>query len=86
MSVETFQGQLGQAFTSPDPAIQQAANTANQYTEMFKAGQLTKEEYMQAISDLNNTARIQQSMNDMANLEMLNTAITGLITLASLAG
>jgi len=86
MSVETFQGQLGQAFTSQDPAIQQAANTANQYTEMFKAGQLTKEEYMQAISDLNNTARIQQSMNDMANLEMLNTAITGLITLASLAG
>ena len=86
MSVETYQGQLGQAYTSPDPAIQQAASTANQYTEMFKAGQLTKEEYMQAISDLNNTARIQQSMNDLANLEMLNTAINGLITLASLAG
>jgi len=86
MSVETFQGQLGQAFTSQDPSIKEAAVTANQYTEMFKAGQLTKEEYMQAISDLNNTARIQQSMNDMANLEMLNTAITGLITLASLAG
>jgi len=86
MSVETYQGQLGQAYTSPDPAIQQAASTANQYTEMFKAGQLTKEEYMQAVADLNNTARIQQSMNDMANLEMLNTAINGLITLASLAG
>ena len=86
MSVETYQGQLGQAYTSPDPAIQQAASTANQYTEMFKAGQLTKDEYMQAVADLNNTARIQQSMNDMANLEMLNTAINGLITLASLAG
>lgn len=86
MSVETYQGQLGQAFTSQDPAIKQAALNANQYTEMFKAGQLTKEEYMQAIADLNNTARIQQSMNDLANLEMLNTAINGLITLASLAG
>lgn len=86
MSAETYQGQLGQAYTSQDPVIKQAAATANQYTEMFKQGQLTKEEYMQAIADLNNTARIQQSMNDMANLEMLNTAINGLITLASLAG
>jgi len=86
MSVETHQGQLGQAYTSPDPAIQQAAATANQYTEMFKAGQLTKDEYQQALADLNNTARIQQSMNDLANLEMLNTAINGLITIASFAG
>jgi hypothetical protein len=86
MSVETFQGQLGQAFTSPDPAVQQAASNANQYTEMFKAGQLSKDEYMQAMADLANSARINQSMNDMSNLEMLNTAINGLINLASLAG
>ena len=86
MSVETYEGYLGQAYTSPDPAVKQAASDAAQYTNMFKAGQLSKEEYMQAIADLNNTARIQQSMNDLANLEMLNTAINGLITLASLAG
>jgi len=86
MSVETFQGQLGQAYTSQDPAISQAALSANQYTEMFKQGQLTKDEYQQAISDIAVSARINQSMNDMANLEMLNTAINGLITLASLAG
>ena len=61
MSVETYQGQLGQAYTSPDPAIQQAASTANQYTEMFKAGQLTKEEYMQAVADLNNTCLLYTS-------------------------
>jgi len=85
MSVESFQGQLGQAFTSPDPAIQQAANTANQYTEAFKQGQISKDEYMQLMADINNSARISQSMNDLSNLEMLNTAITGLITLASLA-
>jgi len=86
MSVETFQGQLGQAFTSPDPAIQQTAQEANQYTEMFKQGQLSKDEYQQLMADLATSARINQSMNDMNNLEMLNTAINGLINLASLAG
>jgi hypothetical protein len=86
MSVEIFQGQLGQAFSSPDPAVQQAANNANQYTEMFKQGQLSKDEYMQAMADIATSARINQSMNDMSNLETLNSAITGLINLASLVG
>ena len=86
MSVETYQSQLGYAFTSEDPVIQQAANTANQYTEMFKTGQLSKDEYQQAMSDIANMVRIDQSMNDMAKLEMLNTAINGLINLASLVG
>jgi polyhydroxyalkanoate synthesis regulator phasin len=85
MSVETFQGHLGQAFTSPDPAVQEAAQTANQYTEMFKQGQLSKDEYQQLMADLATSARINQSINDMANLELLNTAINGLINLASLA-
>jgi hypothetical protein len=84
MSVETFQGQLGQAFTSKDPAIQQAATEANQYTEMFKEGQLNKDEYQQAMADISTKAKINQSMNDLASLEMLNTAINGLINLATL--
>jgi hypothetical protein len=84
MSVETFQGQLGRAFTSQDPAIQQAATEANQYTEMFKEGQLNKDEYQQAMADISTKARINQSMNDLASLEMLNTAINGLINLATL--
>lgn len=86
MTVETYQGQLGQAYTSPDPAIQQAAAEANQITELFKAGQINKEEYQQLMADLVTTARINQSMNDLARLEMLNTAINGLINLASLVG
>jgi hypothetical protein len=86
MTVETFQGQLGHAFTSPDPAIQQAAQEANQYTEMFKQGQLSKEEYQQLMADIATSARINQSMNDMSRLEMLNIAINGLINLASLTG
>jgi len=86
MSVETYEGYLGQAYTSPDPAVKQAASDAAQYTNMFKAGQLSKEEYQQAIADIATSARINQSMNDMTNLEMLNTAINGLINLASLVG
>ena len=86
MTVETYQGQLGQAHTSPDPVIQQAAADANQITELFKAGQISKDEYQQLMADLAVTARINQSMNDLARLEMLNTAINGLINLASLAG
>ena len=86
MTVEHNQQMLGNAYTSSDPAIKQAAETANQYTEMFKQGQLSKEEYQQLLADLAATARINQSMNDLARLEMLNTAINGLINLASLAG
>jgi hypothetical protein len=53
---------------------------------MFKQGQLSKDEYMQAMADIATSARINQSMNDMSNLETLNSAITGLINLASLVG
>jgi hypothetical protein len=86
MSVETYQGQLGQAHTSDDPVIKEAASTANQYTELFKTEQISKDEYQQLMADIMTTARINQSMNDLARLEMLNTAINGLINLASLAG
>lgn len=86
MTVEHNQQLLGQANTSPDPVIQQAAHTANEYTELFKKGQISKEEYQQLMADIATTARINQSMNDMARLALLNTAITGLINLASLAG
>lgn len=86
MTVEHNQQLLGQAYSSPDPAIREAASNAQQYTEMFKQGQLSKDEYQQAIADLAIQARINQSMNDLSRLEMLNTAINGLINLASLAG
>lgn len=86
MSVEYFQQLLGQANTSQDQVLQQSAAIANQYTEAFKAGQFSKEEYQQLMSDIATSAQINQSANDVANLETLNTAINGLIRLASLAG
>jgi len=85
MSVEELQAYLGQAYNSQDPAIKQSALSANQYTEMFKGGEISKEEYIQTMSDLATQARINTAMQDLNSLENLNTALNGLITLATLA-
>lgn len=86
MSVEQNQQQLGQAYSSQNPVIQNGASTANQYTEMLKSGQITKDEYIQLMKDIQNTTNITEAMNDLANLETLNIAINGLISAASLLG
>jgi len=87
MSVEQYQQQLGECFNgSQDPNVQQAAQTANQYTEMFKAGQISKDEYQQLLSDIQQTNIINKSVDNQQVMEYMNTAINGLLTLASLAG
>ena len=87
MSVELHQLQLGECYNgSQDPNIQQAAQQANQYTEMLKAGQITNEEFIQLIEDLKSTAIINKNMDNMRVLEHLNTAINGLINLARVLG
>jgi len=84
--VATFQQQLEQAYNgTQDPNAQQSAQTAHQYTEAFKAGQLSKDEYMQLMSDIAKTNEINKNMDNLQVMEYLNTAINGLITLASFA-
>jgi len=85
MSVEQYQQQLQSAYGgSQDPDVQSTAQQANQYTELFKAGQITKDEYLQTLADLQRIAMIHRSIDNMQAMEYLNTAITGLISLASL--
>ena len=85
MSVEQFQHQLLECFNgSPDINVQTAAHTANQYTEMLKAGQLSKEEYVQLLADIQQTNQINNSVDNQQAMEYMNTAINGLITIASL--
>ena len=85
MSVEQYQQQLQSAYNgSQDPDVQSTAQQANQYTELFKAGQISKDEYLQTMADLQRVAMIQRSIDNMQAMEYLNTAITGLISLASL--
>jgi len=86
MSVEQYQQQLQSVYNgSQDLDVQTSAQQANQYTEMFKAGQISREEYVQTLADLQRIAMIHRTMDNMETMEYLNTAITGLISLASLA-
>ena len=85
MSVEQFQQQLLSAYGgSQDPAVQSTAQQANQYTELFKTGQLSKDEYLQSMADIQRVAMVHRSMDNLEAMEYLNTAINGLINLASL--
>jgi flagellum-specific peptidoglycan hydrolase FlgJ len=70
---------------SQDSVLQTAAQTANQYTELLKCGLLTQTEYAQLISDIVKTNNINKNMDNMEVTELINVALTGLITLASLA-
>ena len=69
---------------SQESALQNAAQTANQYTELLKCGLLTQTEYVQLIDDIVKTNDINKNMDNMEITEKINVALTGLITLASL--
>jgi len=85
MTVEEFQQQLMQCITgSSDPTVTQSAKTANQYTELFKSGQISKDEYIDAISDIAYTNKIAQSATNIQFMENMNAAINGLISLAEI--
>ena len=85
MSIEQYQQQLESAYNeSTDLDVQTTAQQINQYTEMFKIGQLNREEYVQTLADLQRVAMLQRTMDNMKSMEYLNAAITGLISLASL--
>jgi hypothetical protein len=84
MSVEQYQQQLCECFNgSQDPNVQQSALTANQYTEMLKQGQLSKDEYLELLSDIARTNEINKSVNNLQVMEYMNVAINGLISVAS---
>ena len=85
MSIEQYQQQLESAYNeSKDLDVQTTAQQINQYTEMFKIGQLSRGEYVQTLADLQKVAMLQRTMDNMKSMEYLNAAITGLISLASL--
>lgn len=83
MSIEYNQSLLA-SISSHSPDINAAAAQVRQYTEMCITGQLSKEEYIELITDLQRQINIQASMAELEALERLNTAINGLINIASL--
>jgi hypothetical protein len=71
------------SISSQNPDVNAAAATVNQYTEMCKSGQLSKDEYLQLIRDVQSQINIQAAMAELDSMEKLNTAINGLIFIAS---
>jgi hypothetical protein len=85
MSVEQHQQALLESYNgSSDPKVQESAHTANQYTELFKSGDVSKEEYVQMMEDIIRINNINRSMDNVQVMEHMNVAINGLINLASL--
>jgi hypothetical protein len=82
MSIEYNQSLLA-SISSQNPDVMAAAATVNQYTEMCKTGQISKEEYTELIKDVQRQINIQASMAELEAMERLNTAINGLINIAS---
>jgi ubiquinone biosynthesis protein UbiJ len=84
MTVEENQQALLESYNGTnDPKVQESAHTANQYTEMFKAGQITKDEYIQMMNDIILANNINRNAENMQVLEHMNTAINSLINIAS---
>jgi hypothetical protein len=78
--------QLLASVNSQNPDVNQAAATVNQYTELCKAGQLSQAEYCQLLEDIKHQLNINSAMIELDNLTALNTAISGLVEIASIAG
>ena len=83
MSIEYNQSLLA-SISSSNPDINAAAEQVQQYTEMCKSGQISKEEYAELVEDVQRTVNIQANMADLEGMERLNIAINGLITIARL--
>ena len=83
MSIEYNQSLLA-SISSQDPNVAAAAALVQKFTEMGISGQISKEEYVELIRDIQREVNIQASMAELEALERLNTAINGLINIASL--
>jgi polyhydroxyalkanoate synthesis regulator phasin len=84
MSIEYNQSLLASIATARAD-INAAASAVQQYTEMCKAGQISKEEYAELIADIQRQINIQTSMAELEAMQTLNTAINGLINIAKMA-
>jgi predicted ATP-grasp superfamily ATP-dependent carboligase len=81
MSIEYNQSLLA-SISSQNPDVNAAAQQVNQLTEMCKSGQISQEEYVELIADVQRQINIQANMAELEAMEMLNTAINGLIMIA----
>jgi hypothetical protein len=85
MSVEQHQQAFRECYQGTnDPNIKGLADQANGYTEMMKTGQISKEEYIELMEDIQRRSAIDSNVEHQQLLIHMNTAINGLISLAKL--
>jgi uncharacterized FlaG/YvyC family protein len=83
MNLNEIDQALAELSNCGDPAFANAANQVREMTQQALAGQLSKEELKEILSDMQRQLDIIQEMNQLAFKEKLNTVLNGLITLAS---
>jgi hypothetical protein len=81
MSIEFHQSLLA-GIQSNDPEFMQAAQSTNELTELCKEGNISPQEYIELLKDIQRKINIKQSMSELETLSKLNTAINGLISMA----
>ena len=83
-TVQQYQEELA-SVNSRNPDVTDAAAKVHEYTDMCMKGEISKEEYIELIKDIQRELNINKHMVEQDNLILMNTAINGLISLASLA-
>jgi dsDNA-specific endonuclease/ATPase MutS2 len=83
MSVEINQA-LETIFNTGDPSMQDLANRALALKQALEQGQISPGEYKEMVTDLYHEKNINESVQDLALKEHINTAMNALINLASI--
>ena len=83
-TVQQHQEELANV-NSRNPEVTDAAAKVHEYTDMCMKGEISRQEYIELVKDIQRQLNINQHMVEQDNLLLMNTAINGLINLASLA-
>ena len=83
MSAEINQA-LEAIFNTGDPNMQDLANRALALKQALEQGQVSPSEYKEMVTDLYHEKNINESVQDLALKEHINSAMNALINLASL--
>jgi hypothetical protein len=83
MNLTEIDNALTELANSGDPAFATAALQVRELTNQALNGQLSKEELVEVLADMQRQLDIIQDMNQMAFKEKLNVVLNGIITIAS---
>ena len=67
-----------------DPVAQQLAEVLVQYTQQFQAGQMSRDEYVELVKDLQTEQLINAQCSDLAAKEQLNTICNAVVDVANM--